>query len=139
MPNITTHCNRFSKVNMGQSAISRTHLHKTLLNPLYEHYQFMQLRLASCILLCVYARCKIFAWPFYGRKIYFLCTTLKFIFNHIVYIHRPCNTSYITFLLFWDISVVIYYCVLLHCLLIWLFHLNSRMGNLGAYANNGCF
>ena len=84
MPNITTHCNRFSKVNMGQSAISRTHLHKTLLNPLYEHYQFMQLRLASCILLCVYARCKIFARPFYGRKIYFLCTTLKFIFNHIV-------------------------------------------------------
>ena len=81
MPNITTHCNRFSKVNMGQSAISRTHLHKTLLNPLYEHYQFMQLRLASCILLCVYARCKIFARPFYGRKIYISYIELKFIFN----------------------------------------------------------
>ena len=135
MPNITTHCNRFSKVNMGQSAISRTHLHKTLLNPLYEHYQFMQLRLASCILLCVYARCKIFARPFYGRKIYISYIELKFIFNpyritiyYIVY----------CFIIFWDISAIIYYYVLLHCLLIWLFHRNTRMGNLGAYANNGC-
>ena len=121
---------------MGQSAISRTHLHKTLLNPLYEHYQFMQLRLASCILLCVYARCKNFARPFYGRKIYILHIALKFIFDP----YRTSTVHYIVsyFTLFWDISVVIYYCVLLHCLLIWLFHRNTRMGNLGAYANNGC-
>ena len=122
---------------MGQSAISRTHLHKTLLNPLYEHYQFMQLRLASCILLCLYERCKNFARPFYGRKIYILHIALKFIFNPYRIIIDHALHGILLYLIL-RISVVIYYCVLLHCLLIWLFHRNTRMGNLGAYANNGC-